>query len=184
MSEGIWGGGAAAGGDWSGSEKLLKIARVLKPNGANGEIILGFREYFPEDLNTNEPVFIFYDGLPVPFFMESFIPKGGSKALVRLTGFNSLEDALEAVGKEVYAKESKLSTQGRDEWEDFSGWTLLDENGKKLGIVAGLEDIPGNPCLQVRTEKGMALIPLHEDFIVNLNPDLREIKMLLPKGLL
>lgn len=45
----------------------LRIARVLKSNGTEGEILIGFREISPEDLNIKEPVFIAFDGLPVPF---------------------------------------------------------------------------------------------------------------------
>ena len=64
------------------SSDFLRIARVLKSYGTEGEILVGFREIGPEDLNLKEPVFIMFDGLPVPFFIESFQPKGSSKALV------------------------------------------------------------------------------------------------------
>ena len=47
---------------------FLRIARVLKSYGNEGEILVGFRELGPEDLNLKEPVFIMFDGLPVPFF--------------------------------------------------------------------------------------------------------------------
>ncbi len=68
------------------SQGLLQIAQVLKSNGTEGEIILGFRDFGPEDIDLLEPVFIYFDGLPVPFFIESFSKKGNSKAVVRLTG--------------------------------------------------------------------------------------------------
>lgn len=50
--------------------ELLQIARVLKSNGTEGEILIGFREISPEDLNQTEPVFITFDGLPVPFSLN------------------------------------------------------------------------------------------------------------------
>lgn len=31
--------------------ELLRVARVLKSNGTEGEILIGFREISPEDLN-------------------------------------------------------------------------------------------------------------------------------------
>ena len=45
---------------------MLQIAQVLKSNGTDGELVLGFREIAPEDINLQEPVFIIFDGLPVP----------------------------------------------------------------------------------------------------------------------
>ena len=67
-------------------DDLHQVAQVLKSNGTDGELVLGFRDIAPDDINLNEPVFIVFDGLPVPFFIESFTKRGNSKALVRLTG--------------------------------------------------------------------------------------------------
>ena len=50
----------------SSREHLKKIAQVLKSNGSDGELLMGFREIGPEDLDISEPVFIHFDGLPVP----------------------------------------------------------------------------------------------------------------------
>lgn len=83
--------------------ELLRVARVLKSNGTEGEILIGFREISPEDLNQKEPVFITFDGLPVPFFIESFSRKGTNRALAHLTGVKNLEDAEELVGKDIFA---------------------------------------------------------------------------------
>jgi hypothetical protein len=54
----------------AGYDNLQQIAQVLKSNGTDGELVLGFREIAPEDINLNEPVFIVFDGLPVPFYIE------------------------------------------------------------------------------------------------------------------
>ena len=54
----------------SSAHKMLKIAKVLKSNGTEGEIVISFLGILPEDIDTTEPVFIFFDGLPVPFYFE------------------------------------------------------------------------------------------------------------------
>ena len=66
-------------------EDLQQVAQVLKSNGTDGELVMGFREIAPEDINLQEPVFIIFDGLPVPFFIESFAKRGNTKALVHIT---------------------------------------------------------------------------------------------------
>ena len=58
---------------------LQKIAQVLKSNGTDGELVLGFRDIAPEDINVEEPVFIYFDGLPVPFLSNH----SGRKARAR-----------------------------------------------------------------------------------------------------
>ena len=52
------------------SDRLVQIAKVLKSHGTDGGILLGFRDIMPEDIDRQEPVFIAFDGLPVPFFID------------------------------------------------------------------------------------------------------------------
>ena len=165
--------------------RLLQIAQVLKSNGTDGELVWGFRDCGPEDINQEEPVFIEYDGLPVPFFIESLTPRGTSKALVRLGDIRSFEAAEEIVGRAVYAEEDALEGwEDEESLEDLIGWTLLDAEGRKAGTISDYEDIPGNPCIYVDTENGQAMLPLHEDLVLSVDPDRQEITMEIPDGLL
>ncbi len=167
------------------SEKLLQIAKVLKSNGTEGGLLLGFRDIQPEDIDLQEPVFIEFDGLPVPFFFESFKKKGNDKAIVRLTDILSLEDAEEVVGSAVYAEESSIAEyedDGEMSLDDFIGWHIFNA-GTELGEVIDYEDIPGNPCLYVEINGGQVMIPLHEDFIIGMDEEAGIIRMELPEGL-
>ena len=59
----------------SGPSNLFQIARILKSNGTEGDLILTFRDIDTDDVDRQEPVFVYFDGLPVPFFFTSFEPK-------------------------------------------------------------------------------------------------------------
>ena len=183
-------------------ENLLKIAKVSKSDGTDGAVIFSFLSIAPEDLEISEPVFVHFDGLPVPFFIESFSRKGTSKAVVRLNDIRSYEDAEEIVGKDIYIEDD-------GEYEDdmdLVGWTVMtvpaesgngQKNGKRkdktiLGKVTDFLDIPSNPCIEVTpddgaeatgTKKGAVIIPLHEDFIVSADPKTQTLVMSLPEGL-
>ena len=159
---------------------MQRIAQVLKSNGRDGELLLGFVGIAPEDIDTEEPVFIEFDGLPVPFYFESFTPRGNSRALVRLTGVYSLTDADELAGAAVYAENDLYE----DEEEDLTGWTILDADGTKAGTVSAHEDIPGNPCIWVETGHGEVLIPLHEELVLDVDETEKTLRMEIPEGLL
>lgn len=167
---------------------LLRIARVLKSYGTEGEILVGFRGADPEDLNSKEPVFIYFDGLPVPFFIESFKEKGSGKALIRLTGVKNLTDAEEISGAEIFARRSSLkgSTEDDEELsaEDLIGWSLLDKDGLLIGEIIDFEPIPGNPCLYVESNGTSVMVPLHEDLILDIDEEDRKISIDLPEGLI
>lgn len=170
---------------------MLQIAQVLKSNGTDGELVMGFREIAPEDINLQEPVFIVFDGLPVPFYIESFSKRGNTKALVRLTGICSMEDVEEITGKAVYIEEDQLPEMSLEEdgFAALVGWMLLtpaeDEEALiEVGEITDFLDIPNNPCIEVETENGAVMIPLHEDLILSVDPEYQEIIMQIPAGLI
>ena len=179
---------------------MQQVAQVLKSNGTDGELVLGFREIAPEDINLQEPVFIIFDGLPVPFYIESFTKRGNTKALVRLTDICSQEDVEEIAGKAVYVEDESLPEMSLEEdgFAALVGWTLLTPVGDfstslemtedvevaEVGEITDFIDIPNNPCIEVETENGAVMIPLHEDFILSVDPENLEIIMQIPAGLL
>ena len=185
---------------------MLQVAQVLKSNGTDGELVLGFREIAPEDINLQEPVFIIFDGLPVPFYIESFQKRGNTKALVRLTDICSQEDVEEIAGKAVYTEEDSLPEMSLEEdgFAALVGWVLLTPAGipdqvgddeetdgedeemelYEVGEITDFIDIPNNPCIEVETENGAVMIPLHEDLILSVDPENRELIMEVPDGLL
>ena len=195
---------------------MQQVAQVLKSNGTDGELVMGFREIAPEDINLNEPVFIVFDGLPVPFFIESFTKRGNSKALVRLTDICSMEDVEEIAGKAVYVEDDSLPELSLEEdgYAALVGWMVLmpeipdqvgDDKDKvirddedaaepslpaltgnliEVGTITDFMDIPNNPCIEVETENGAVILPLHEDFILSVDPEYQEIIMQIPAGLI
>ena len=159
---------------------MQRIGQVLKSNGRDGELLVSFSGISPEDIDLEEPVFIEFDGLPVPFYFEAFSQRGNSRALVRLTGVRSLTDADELAGAVLYAEDDLYE----DEEEDLTGWTVLDADGTKVGTVSAHEDIPGNPCIWVETGHGECLLPLREELVLDVDETEKTLRMEIPEGLL
>lgn len=157
---------------------MQSLAKVLKSNGTDGELVIRLFDTVPEELDLQEPVFIFHDGLPVPYFIEQLRVKGG-RVLVHLTGVHSLADADELAGMDIFADYLE-----EEDGASLEGWTVLNGNGETVGMVTDYEDIPGNMCLVVKTPKGEVLLPLHEDLIISTDRDRREIALRIPDGLL
>jgi len=159
---------------------MQRLARVLKSNGTDGELLVSFIGIDPEDIDLQEPVFILQDGLPVPYFFESFRTRGVNRALVRLTGVRSLQDADELAGCDLLVPEDAFG----GEEEDLTGWTVLDGTGAPVGTVTAHEDIPGNPCIWVETPRGEALLPLHGELVLSVDEKSGTLQMRIPEGLL
>jgi ribosomal 30S subunit maturation factor RimM len=79
-----------------------------------------------------------------------------------------------------------------DGYAALVGWMVLtpenaddmDSDLYEVGEITDFIDIPNNPCIEVETENGAIMIPLHEDLILSLDPEYQEIIMQIPAGLL
>ncbi|MBQ7457602.1 MAG: hypothetical protein IJS70_00355 [Bacteroidales bacterium] len=149
--------------------------RILKSYGTEGGVIVSAPEVDIEE-RANEPVFISFDGLPVPFFIEEVTPRGGAKYFVKLEDIDSLEAAEELVGKDADFEED-----GEDYADEIIGYTLCNQNGTPVGKITAYENIPGNPCLEI---EGGTLIPCPDELIVKVDNRNRKIWLEIADGLL
>ena len=173
---------------------LLPVAKVLKSFGTKGEFIIRYSPEMQENIDTKKPVFIYYDGLPVPFFVESIQNRGTDQALVKLEGIYTESLANEIVGElmciEKRSKRGKSKIVGP---ADLIGYTIVDVDGSPLGKISKFYDYPNNPCFGVvkenkdnreSKEAPEQLLPFHEEFIVDFDPKRLTLVVRLPKGLL
>ena len=159
---------------------MLRIAKVLKSNGVDGDVLVSAPDVALEDLQG--PVFIDFDGLPAPFFIESCTRKGSGKYIIHLTDVCNLEDAEELVGRFLWSDEVE---EDDDEAQDFTGWKVLNR-GDYIGTVTDYEPIPGNLCLYLKPAEDAdeIIIPLHEDLIISIDEESLTLNLNLPDGLL
>ena len=159
---------------------MLRIAKVLKSNGVDGDVLVSAPDVALEDLQG--PVLIDFDGLPAPFFIESCTRRGTGKYVIHLTDVCNLEDAEELVGRFLMSDEVE---EEDDAAQDFTGWKVLNR-GDYVGTVTDCEPIPGNLCLYLKPAEDAdeIIIPLHEDLIISIDEDSLTLNLNLPDGLL
>ena len=178
------------------ANNLLPVARVLKSFGTKGELLIRYAPDLQKGIDKKRPVFIYFDGLPVPFFIDTLHDKGKNQALVKFESIDTEALASEVAGEFVFIempekrKSSKSGKQEQDElisFEQLIGFDIIDKKGVLLGIVKCFYDYPNNPCLGIiksGNQSGETLLPFHEDLIINLDSVKGEITVELPEGLL
>lgn len=117
--------------------------------------------------NKDLPAFVFVqrDGLFVPFRSE---------------------DIASLMGEEIWVLRSDVQEEedGRMTWQDLKGYTIEDEgeNGEwtPIGVIAHIDESTINTL--ATTEDGR-MLPLHEDFILDIDEDAHVIRVHLPFAL-
>ncbi len=172
---------------------ILPVAKIVKSFGDDGRVVIRLSSQTKSDIKTKEPVFIYFDGLPVPFFIESITPKGNNQILVKFNGIDNWQSSEEICGELLYIerkakKGSKQLSSEVDDLDSLIGYAIISFDNKFKGEVSNFYEYPNNPCLGVKilyngTTGEEKLLPLVEEFIVSVNTRKREIVVKVPEGL-
>lgn len=161
------------------SEEIVGIGRITRLHGKKGEVqcLLSNDVLYDADF---EFVFLRLDGLLVPFRVTEWREKGSDSVLLCLDGVCSEQSALRLVGAEVYLlrKDCAAAAEGQEEsllvWQDLTGYRLWNADGEDMGRIVSVDETTANTLC--RTDKDM-LFPLHEDLILRLDTDRKELAL-------
>lgn len=167
---------------------LTPIGRVGRRHGTRGELTLQLTRSIENSIgNVSKCLFITIDGLPVPFFIKEWRSKGGTSLIVKFDDVDTDTQATQLVGCEVSLPVAELEEREAEvlTWQAFKGYCIETVNGTPIGRVTAVDDRNANILLYVCTADGReVLLPLHKDFIHELDHHARLLRLDLPQGLL
>lgn len=171
---------------------LLPVAQIVKSYDTTGEVVIKYTSDLLQDYNLKEPVFLYFDGLPVPFFISALKNKGNSGAILKFETINDFRHSEELLRKEIFLPAGTIDPETLPEEGDsmalfLTGCTVKDQDNQLIGTISGYLDIPHNPCIEVTRssgEKNTCLLPFNEDLILQFDPAKRILQMNIPAGLL
>ena len=127
-------------------------------------------------------------GVPVQTHHVRTIERTDDSYVVKFDDIDNDNKASEFLGCQIYLLKTLINQNNSAEYpvnlNVFKGYTVFDENTGKLGVVAGYHDIPSNPLLIIEAEDNEILVPFHEENILEINAEEKEIICSLPEGFL
>ena len=140
------------------------IARVVKPHGSKGEVIVLPLDGLP---------FLLYEGLRVAltppalerdrFCTVETLREGPSGDIVRFSGIDGLDAASKVAGCYVLAAEDDLDLGPLDAaYDDLLGREVVDERYGPLGTIEDILENPVHDVWCVRGPYGEVLVPVVE----------------------
>lgn len=169
------------------AEEIITIGKFQKTHALKGELNM-ICDIDPEYFNEGNPLIIEYDGIRVPYFVESIRPKGSTSYLVKLEGVDTEEEASHFVNKEISILKKDAEKWLDDEIIDsneLKGFKIVDSaTDKEIGVIDSVEDSTANLLFIIKDESGENIyIPANEDLIEEINLEEGYIVMNLPEGL-
>lgn len=166
-------------------DSIFPVGKIVRPHGIHGEMSFTFTtDVF--DSEDCEFFIIEKEGIPVPFYIESCRFKSDTTALLKLQDVNTAEEAKEFSGDALYLPVTFREEKevGEDDPDYYVGFELIDENAGVLGTISEIDRTTENVLFVIDRDKDELLIPVGEDYIVDVDHGHKKITLRLPEGLL
>ena len=186
-------------------EEVFKIGHISRTHGVKGEVEIQFTDD-PFDRGELDYLVFEMDGIMVPFFFSEYRYKGGHSALFTFEDVDSEEKARRLVGISVHypkAEAARIANAAAEDGEEMdlsslralTGYRVfaIDEEESTedelatydLGEITHVDDSSMNTLITVvDDEEEERLLPLHTDFIVEIDPAERTLLLDIPLELL
>lgn len=162
-------------------QEVIYIGYLRRPHGKQGEIQCLTENTLWEE---SEARFLILerDGILVPYRVTEWREKGADMLIFRLVGIDTEPQAAVLTGTKVYMLRKDVSSESEDllTWQDLVGYQLVDKQNGIIGTIAYIDESTINTLATLTDER---LIPLHEDFIDNIDTDKRILHIDLPFAL-
>lgn len=122
----------------------------------------------------------------VPFFIEKCQLHKSALLRIKFDQVNNEQEAESLIKKEVYLPLNMLPPLEGTKfyYHEVIGFEIL-ENDQPVGTVIKILDQGVQALFEIKKEDGTSsLIPIHDDFILEVNRDSKRIHVQLPEGLL
>ena len=86
------------------------------------------------------------------------------------------ENISELIGEEGFVLRSEMQEEGELCWQDLVGYTIMVKNAK-VGTITAIDDSTMNVFAELDDDR---LVPLHEDFIIEIDSDNKSIHAQFP----
>ena len=170
-------------------DRFLAIARVIRPQGRRGELLVEPLTDFPARLQGIRQVFVENPGAaPRSAEVESVWPHKG-RMVIKLSGVDGISSAAELKGRHVLIPAEDRMPLPPDHyylWELLGCRVVTERQGRRaeLGTVTDIEPTGGVDVLHVATPRGEVLIPLAQAICTTIDTQARTILIEPPDDLL
>lgn len=160
------------------NEEVIAIGKITRTHGKRGEVqCLMENEYWD---NADATFLILsINNILVPFRVLDWRGKGSDSLIFQLDHITDELEAQQLIGYHAYMLKSDISEEDEilPTWQSLLGYQVIDTDQGNLGTITDVDETTINTLITLNNNQ---LIPLHEDFIIDIQQDLQQITICLP----
>lgn len=162
------------------------LGKIAKKYSFKGEVLVYLDTDEPELYTELESMFVEINGHLVPFFIEKSSIHREKFLRTQFEDLDSEEAADTIVGRDVYLPLTMLPKLEGNKfyYHEVVGFDAIDQRLGNFGTISRISDNGVQALFEVQKEDAVILIPLIDEFIIEVNRENKSILFNTPEGLI
>ena len=160
------------------NEQVISIGRLTRTHGKRGELQCLMNNEYWDNAEANFLI-LKLDNILVPFRVLDWRGKGSDSLIFQLSHIHDEQEAQRLIGAEAFMLISDMNQEDEllPTWQSLIGYRVVDTDQGNLGIVEEVDETTINTLITLNDGR---MIPIHEDFIIDINVKDKLLTICLP----
>lgn len=160
------------------NEQVISIGRLTRTHGKRGEVQCLLNNEYWDNSEANFLI-LKLDNILVPFRVLDWRGKGSDSLIFQLDNISDEQEAQRLVGTEAFILINDINQEDEvmPTWQSLIGYTVVDTDQGELGTVKEVDETTINTLITLNDGR---MMPIHEDFIIDLNAEDKLLTICLP----
>ncbi len=162
------------------------LGKITRKFSFKGELIIFLDADHPSDYYNLKKVFIRNQNSFIPYFISKISEYKNNSIRVKFEDIIDEESATELINKEIFLPIDELPKLSGKKfyYHEVIGYMVHDISEGEIGVIEYINDQTSQHLFVVNKNGKEILIPINDDFILNLDRTNKIINLKLPDGLL
>jgi 16S rRNA processing protein RimM len=167
-------------------EECFYLGKIVKKYSFKGELLAKLDTDQPQLYENIEALFLDINNRLIPYFVITSRLHKSNLLRLKLEDVNTESDADELLRKEVYLPLDLLpKLDGKAfYYHEVIGFEIWEKSFGKVGVLKGVNDQSAQALFEIERNGDEILIPIHDEFIINIDRDKKIITVKTPPGLI
>lgn len=160
------------------NEEVIAIGRITRTHGKRGEVQCQTSNEYWDNADATFLI-LNVNNILVPFRVLDWRGKGSDSLIFQIDGITDEQAAQQIIGCQAYMLATDMSEEDElmPTWQSLVGYQVVDTDQGELGTVADVDETTINTLITLDDGR---LIPIHEDFIIDIKADEKQLIICLP----
>ena len=166
------------------NQDCVYLGKILKPFSYKGELKIYIEDFYIDQIKELDSFLLKIQGSYIPFTIKAITKNKSNIFRIILDGIDSEDLAKKLADVEIYTENNLIK---RKVLEKKNNYIFIDyviyNNNSIIGKIIDIVEIENQDLFEVVFNEKRILIPLVDEFVVNIDNNNKKIIMNLPEGL-